>query len=193
MVLLGTLMGLDEVPKQLKALGVPLEKLDKTYVEVSVWARILFLQRFSERVYKGEMEGAVAEAGVYRGEFAKHINRLFPDRRCYLFDTFKGFTDYDISKEQAQSLVNANHLKNVKVEDTLIKMSNLDMDLFEPTLEGLRLFYPLMSEGGVILVHDYFNKAYPNIQKAISDYEKELGKRLHKMPIGDDITMAIVK
>ncbi len=218
-VFLGTLMGLDEVPKQLKALGVPVEKLDKTYVEISVWARILFLQRFSERVYKEGIEGTVAEAGVYRGEFAKHINRLFPDRRCYLFDTFEGFTDYDISKEQEQSLVDANHLKNVKAEDTLAKMSNLDMvevrigrfpetaagleekfafvnldmDLYEPTLEGLWLFYPRMSEGGIILVHDYFNKAYPNIEKAISNYEKEQGERLHKMPIGDDITMAIVK
>lgn len=75
----------------------------------------------------------------------------------------------------------------------MAKMSNLDMDLYEPTLEGLRLFYPLMSEGGVILAHDYFNKAHPNIEKAISDYEMEQGEWLHKMPIGDDITMAIVK
>jgi len=219
-VLLGTLMGLDEVPIQLKELGVPVEKLDSSYVQVSVRARILFLERFAERVHKEGIEGAVAEAGVYRGEFAKHINRCFNDRQCYLFDTFEGFTDYDISKEQDESLTFANHLKNVNVDETLAKMPfrdkivvrvgrfpdtaidiinenfafvNLDMDLYEPTIEGLRLFYPLMSEGGVILVHDYFNKVYPNIEKAIDDFEKELGHRLHKMPIGDDITMAILK
>ena len=218
-VLLGTLMGLDEVPEQLRDMGIPVEKLDRTYVQISVKSRILFLSKFAERAYKEGIQGAVAEAGVYRGEFAKQINKFFSDRKCYLFDTFEGFTDYDISKEQEQSLVDANHLKNVKAEDTLAKMSNLDMvevrigrfpetaagleekfafvnldmDLYEPTLEGLWLFYPRMSEGGIILVHDYFNKAYPNIEKAISNYEKEQGERLHKMPIGDDITMAIVK
>ena len=63
----------------------------------------------------------------------------------------------------------------------------------EPIIGGLRLFYPLMVNGGVILVHDYFKKVYPNIEKAIDDFEKEAGIRLHKMPIGDDISMAIVK
>ena len=218
-ILLGTLMGLEEVPKQIIQLGVSIEKLDKTYVEISVKSRILFLQRFAEIAYKEEIEGAVAEAGVYRGEFAKYINKYFYNRKCYLFDTFKGFMTYDIGKEQAPSLTAANHLKNVKVEETLQKMPirenivvkigrfpetavgidekfafvNLDMDLYEPTIEGLRFFYPLMSDGGVILVHDYFNKSYPNIEKAIFDFEKELGKRLHKIPIGDDISMAIIK
>lgn len=70
---------------------------------------------------------------------------------------------------------------------------NLDMDLYEPTLGGLRFFYPLMVEGGVILIHDYFNKVYPNIITAINDFEKEIGFKLHKMPIGDDISIAIIK
>ena len=70
---------------------------------------------------------------------------------------------------------------------------NLDMDLYEPTIEGLRFFYPLMSEGGIILIHDYFNKGYPNIEVAVDDFERELGSKLHKMPIGDGISMAILK
>ncbi len=219
MIILGTLMGLDEVPEQLSSMGVSESILDRTYVEISVRARILFLQRFSERVQKEGISGDVAEAGVYRGEFAKFINRYFSDRKCYLFDTFEGFTDYDIEREQDESLTFANHLKNVNVEETLRKMPyrdkidvrigrfpetaegvegnfafvNLDMDLYEPTLGGLRFFYPKMSKGGVILIHDYFNKAYPNIEKAVSDYESEICESLHKVPIGDDISMAIIK
>ena len=216
-IFLGTLM--DEVPTQLMAMGVSTSKLDSTYTTISVRSRVIFLQRFAERVYKEGMDGSVAEAGVYRGEFAKHINKCFHDRKCYLFDTFEGFTDYDISREQEESLTFANHLKDVNIEETLAKMPNkeniivkvgrfpetaegitdrfvfvnLDMDLYEPTLGGLRFFWPLMTEGGVILVHDYFNKAYPNIEKAISEFEEELGTRLHKIPIGDDISMAIIK
>lgn len=34
--------------------------------------------------------GAAAELGVYRGQFARCINRLLPDRTLYLFDSFQG-------------------------------------------------------------------------------------------------------
>ena len=78
------------------------------------------------------------------------------------------------------------------LEDTFAFV-NLDMDLYHPTLEGLRYFYPRISTGGVILVHDYFTEIFPNIEKAVDDYERELGVKLHKMPIGDDISIAIVK
>lgn len=219
-IYLGTLMGLQEVQKQLKELNVPLERLDKTYVEISVKSRILFLKRFSERVYKQRIEGAVSECGVYRGEFAKEINRLFPDRTCYLFDTFEGFDERDYKYERNPSETrDVHHLSMTSVDIVMGKMPykekvvvrkgyfpktienledkfvfvNLDMDLYQPTLEGLRYFYPRMSTGGVILVHDYFSEIFPNIENAIDDFELELRNRIIKMPIGDDISMAIIK
>ena len=36
---------------------------------------------------------------VNNGEFAKYINLFFPNRRCYLFDTFEGFSRGDIEIE----------------------------------------------------------------------------------------------
>lgn len=218
-VFLGNLTGFDEIPKQLDLYGVPPTKLDTTQITVFVKARILFLEKFADLVYKEGIEGSVGEAGVLRGEFAKHINRVFYDRKCYLFDTFDGFTEEDINKEPSKSAVVANQFKNVNVESVLAKMPNrenivvkigrfpetaegiadrfafvnLDMDLYQPTLEGLRFFYPLMSNGGVILIHDYFTWAYPNVKKAVADFETEMGIKLHKMPIGDNISMAIVK
>ena len=48
-------------------------------------------------------EGAVAELGVYRGAFAAEINRLFPDRTLYLFDTFAGFDPADVSAEDERT------------------------------------------------------------------------------------------
>lgn len=32
------------------------------------------------KIYAGEVPGAVAELGVFRGDFAKYINEAFPDR-----------------------------------------------------------------------------------------------------------------
>ena len=46
----------------------------------------------SQEIYKNGVAGSVAEAGVYRGVFAGKINRAFPDRKLYLFDTFEGFS-----------------------------------------------------------------------------------------------------
>lgn len=216
-IFLGTLTGLDEIPAQLETLGIPLQKLDRTYATISVKSRILFLQRFAERAYKEGIAGSVGEAGVFRGEFAKHINKYFHDRNCYLFDTFEGFTEHDIAREQKESLTSAEYLKNVNIDDVLAKMPHRDkiilrvgrfpetahgiddrfafvnLDMYEPTIEGLRFFYPKMSEGGVILIHDYFSEAYPNIEQSVDDFEHELGARLHKIPIGDDISIAIVK
>lgn len=45
------------------------------------------------------ISGSVAEVGVFRGAFAKVINRCFPDRKLYLYDTFQGFNENDIKKE----------------------------------------------------------------------------------------------
>ncbi|MBR5407083.1 MAG: class I SAM-dependent methyltransferase [Lachnospiraceae bacterium] len=217
---MGTLMGLNEIQEQLMREGISLSKLDKAYAETSVNARIFFLKRLSERFAKNGITGAVAEAGVFRGEFAKEINKYFPDSRCYLFDTFEGFDERDFSYEEKDSMiVDVNHFTMTSEESVYEKMPNkdkvvikkgyfpeslgdledefifvnLDMDLYKPTLEGLKYFYPRMKEGGVILIHDYFTEAYPNIEKSLDDYEAELGQRLHKMPIGDDISIAIIK
>lgn len=219
-IIMGTLMGLQEVQDQLLQLGVPVLKLNKSYVEISVKSRLFFLRRYSERVYKEGLDGAVAEAGVFRGEFAKEINRIFPDRTCYLFDTFEGFDEKDFAYEAEESMTeDARHLKMTSeklvynkmpykenivikkgyfpettdgIEDKFVFV-NLDMDLYRPTFEGLRFFWPRLVKGGVILIHDYFTEIYPNVEKAVDDFEREMNMIFHKIPIGDDISIALIK
>lgn len=70
---------------------------------------------------------------------------------------------------------------------------NLDMDLYKPTLEGLRIFWDRMVDGGVILIHDYFSEAFPNVRQAIHDFENEINTKIHKIPIGDKLSIALVK
>jgi len=45
---------------------------------------------------------------------------------------------------------------------------HLDADLYEPTFEGLKYFYPRMSKKGIILVHDY--NAWIGARKAVDDF-----------------------
>ena len=71
---------------------------------------------------------------------------------------------------------------------------NLDMDLYQPMLEGLKIFYPMMVKGGVILMHNYFHEDLAtSVQKALEDYETFIGHELCKIPIGDFISIAVIK
>jgi O-methyltransferase len=45
---------------------------------------------------------------------------------------------------------------------------HLDADLYEPTIEGLKFFYPRMSEKGMIVIHDY--NAWPGARKAVDEF-----------------------
>ena len=50
-----------------------------------------------------------------------------------------------------------------------------------------------MIEGSVILIHDYYNIGLPGVKDAIEDYEKEIGRTIYKMPIGEDQSIALIK
>lgn len=69
---------------------------------------------------------------------------------------------------------------------------NLDLDLYQPTLEGLRWFEDRMVSGGVILIHDYFADNFRGVRQAVDEYMRDRKrKELHLMPIGDGISIAI--
>jgi len=62
---------------------------------------------------------------------------------------------------------------------------SLDVDFEESTYQGLKFFYPRMSDGGMIFVHDYHTYYLEGIRKAVGRYEEEIGFRLKKLPIAD--------
>lgn len=57
-----------------------------------------------------------------------------------------------------------------------IAFAFLDGDLYESIKDSLRLVEPRMSEGGVIMVHDYNNPALPGVGKAVDEWLR--GKNL---------------
>ncbi|MEA2378916.1 MAG: O-methyltransferase [Thermoleophilaceae bacterium] len=133
----------------------------------------------AQRVLDERVEGAFAEVGVWRGETSSLLHRLAPERRLYLFDTFTGFPDADLppgatdarfrdTSEQAvrrrvgpsQNVV----LRPGYVPETLVGLEDerfafvlLDLDLIEPTRASLEFFYPRLSAGGYLVMHDYNN------------------------------------
>ncbi len=208
------------------------------------YVRIKTLELIARRL--ANVPGAVAELGVYRGQFASCMNRLFPERTLYLFDTFEGFDPEELERgfrrgEQvsgqeidgiqvsplgagrhgtnpAKSIprrtagegLEAAHKKTSLdlvrekltfperavfrpglfpktaegVEDHFALVS-LDVDLEESTLAGLRYFLPRLSEGGLLLLHDFGNDRLPGVSRAVSRYEEEIGKMLPAVPLCD--------
>lgn len=230
-----------EIEEQLRKLRVPKDKvfvlLDDQETLANVLSnynqydeltdnRVVWLRNFADYAKEKKLEGNVAECGVYVGEFSYFINKYFPDKTLYLFDTFEGFSERDLRVERShnseaflksmyndQSLfAGANEqivlrrmphpekcvLKKGFFPETAVDVCdqfcfvNLDMDLYQPMLAGLRFFYGKMSAGGVILLHDYFHPELPGVKQAVSEFEKERGIKLRKVPIGDFCSIAIL-
>ncbi|MGE1061596.1 class I SAM-dependent methyltransferase [Megasphaera paucivorans] len=179
--------------------------------------RSAVLFRAAERICN--VEGSIAELGVYKGAFAAMLNELFPDRKLYLFDTFSGFDDRDIRTEAECGFSQADmhdfsdtnaaevwerlpHKDNAKIfqgyfpstckniQDVFALVS-LDADLYEPTLAALEWFLPRMAAGGILIIHDWDSNRFKGIRKAVADYEKKHG-RLALVPLGDFHGTAIV-
>ena len=185
-------------PAQLADSDLPEEDLRNDYV------RMATLELLCRRL--DGVPGAAAELGVYRGAFARCINRLLPERKLYLFDSFRGFGEM----EGATASFEAAH-RNTAVDQVLSVMPapdriivkqgffpgslegleerfclvSLDVDFYETTLEGLRYFWPRLEAGGYLLLHDWGSVKLSGVAKALGDYERELGRRIPALPLCD--------
>jgi len=220
LIYIASLPGLNAIYKQLiNEYHISADSIIRNEVELPIIARNRFLEQFSEHVNSFNIDGNVCEVGVFQGDFAKEINAFFPERKFFLFDTFEGFNESDISveRERGFSTMDIGHLSMTSVEMVLEKLPypkmctikkgyfpdtfdldketfcfvNLDIDLYKPTKDGLDIFWPRLEAGGVILVHDYFNSHYPGVKVAVDEFSHSQNVCL--MPIGDGFSIALQK
>jgi len=176
-------------------------KIDKNYFDQ---IRLSTLELVSYEIYKGNLKGSVAELGVYKGKFARYINQYFPDKSLYLFDTFEGFDDRDVTSERQQSLSSGTQdFSDTSIESVLAQMPfadkcvptkgffpqsakgiedsfvfvSIDADLYDPIYNGLQFFYPKLVRGGYIFIHDFNNDNYTGARKAVVQFclEQNIG------------------
>ena len=80
----------------------------------------------------------------------------------------------------------------VAVEDEFSLVS-LDADLYQPMFAGLEYFYPRLSKGGFLLLHEYNHPKFLGVKQAVADFEQKYGK-VAKVPIPDNNgTLVITK
>ena len=150
-------------------------------------------------------EGAVAELGVFRGNFAYAMSKAFEGRELHLFDTFEGFAECDLDEEEEEhrhedftdtsaegvqaripsAVIHKGWFPDTfkGCEDIKFAFVSLDADLYAPTKAGLELFYPRLNPGGAIMVHDYVSKQFPEVKRAVDEFcERE---ELIPCPVAD--------
>lgn len=144
------------------------------------------------------IEGDFAELGVWRGNSAAVLAHFASKHRkkCFLFDTFSGFDERDFSgvdADQTKSFSNTS-LEFVKTTvgdnssavfvpgyfpdsitrdlqlSSTFSFVSIDCDLYEPMKAALAFFYPRMSKGGVLFLHDYSSGLWNGATKAIDEF-----------------------
>lgn len=142
------------------------------------YVRIETFKLAAEEIRQRNVSGNVAEVGVFRGEFAWYINSAFPEKKCYLFDTFEGFLEKEAKEEVAKGNATRGFLeayKNTNIKYVMEKMIyperivikkgafpeslegleetfafvSVDVDFEDSIYDCLEYFYPRMSEGGI--------------------------------------------
>ena len=194
------------LPRQ-RVVPTPASLANSTLPEADLandYVRLATLELLCRRLE--DVPGCAAELGVYRGFFARCINQLLPRRKLYLFDSFEGFAE----EARASDSFQAAH-KNTAVEKVLSIMPyperitvkpgffpaslngleetfclvSLDVDFYQTTLDGLRYFWPRLSEGGYLLLHDWGSPKLPEVARALAGYETEIGRRIFAVPLCD--------
>jgi hypothetical protein len=163
------------------------------------------------------VRGDMVELGVYKGNSASVLAAFArPEKRhVYLFDTFSGFDARDLrgvdgersplfsdtSLEGVKRLVGTDGVTYVPgffPESTAnltlpaaIAVAHIDCDLYQPVKAALECFYPRVSPGGILLLHDYSSGHWPGVRQAVDEFFQKLPEKPILIP--DKSGTAIVR
>lgn len=163
--------------------------------------RLYMLYQNLKALDERQVPGAMAELGVWKGNSAKVLHMISPARKLYLFDTFEGFDKRDVEAESTKLRVGEKVFTDTSLEavrafvgaddgvvyckgwfpDTTVAVEkdekfalvHIDCDLGKPVTAALEFFYPRMSPGGMIIVHDYSSGWWPDVKPAVDGFMQD--------------------
>jgi hypothetical protein len=170
-------------------------------------ARLYALMLNVKQVLAEGVPGEMAELGVYRGNSAAVLAYYArtSGRRLYLFDTFEGFDARDLqgvdrSRGEDFSVTSLSLVRQLVGEQGVVyvpgyfpqsippdiaerfSVVHLDCDLYAPMQAGLVFFYPRLSPGGLLLLHDYSSGYFPGAKQAIDEFVAKIPENLVLLP-----------
>jgi O-methyltransferase len=187
-------------------ISTKLKKIERTYKDrvrfYNFWFQV-------ERLKRDKIEGAFVELGVYQGETAVILHEMDKSRDLHLFDTFEGFVEEDLkdelNKDDRYTVSNFSDTQldtvkslfsdssnvfyykgyfpdtTVDLKETKFSLVNIDADLYKPTIAALNYFYPKLSSGGVLIIHDY-NHTWDGAKQAIDEFKATIPECLIEIP-----------
>lgn len=162
------------------------------------------------------MSGAMAECGCYRGASAYFLAKERPDTVLHLFDSFEGLSattepdrvekaDHfawqkgDLKAGEGIVRETLREYRNVvihkgwipdkfcEVETKRFSLVHIDVDLYQPTLDSIKFFYPRMQRGGVIILDDYGFTTCPGAYRAVQEFMTDKLQYVLHAPTGQGV------
>ena len=159
-------------------------------------ARFYFFCLILDQLAKEDVPGEFLELGTYKGGTATVLATMARKlgRTLYVLDTFEGFAAADLagidadkqmefadtSLESVRSLVGGESVVFVKgyfpataanlPPGARYALVHIDCDLYAPIKAALDYFYPRMSPGGFIIVHDYSSLHWDGAERAVDEF-----------------------
>jgi len=114
------------------------------------------------------------------------------DGKQYDYDTFKGTFAYPAESVRnslsafPEVSIHKGWIPEVLKElpETTWSFVHLDVDLYQPTLDGLEYFYPRMVPGGIIINDDYSQTLFPGCGEAWRKYCDDQGLEFTELTSG---------
>lgn len=138
--------------RQIKEGGFLGEVINIEEMKERMDVRLCTIRLLAQEIKKRNIPGEMAELGVFQGELAKEMNRLLPEKKLYLFDTFSGFHEKDIAVEQEKGTKRASagdfsdtSMALVKEKLPYPKQAIFYKGHFPESLKGLREQLPRFS------------------------------------------------
>ncbi|HSX35436.1 MAG TPA: TylF/MycF/NovP-related O-methyltransferase [Patescibacteria group bacterium] len=162
-----------------------------------------------QRILTTDIPGDIVEFGCYAGTTSLFIRRLIQrSREFHVYDSFEGLppkasqdssaagADFaagklSVSKKEflrqfalaklEPPVIHKGWFKNMADKDmpNEIAFAFLDGDFYDSILDSLKLVWPRMQQGGVLLIDDYNRPELPGVQRAVHDFFHGQLPKLH--------------
>lgn len=179
--------------------------------------RFYFLLLVFDQILKEQIQGDVAELGVYKGNTAVMLAGLARKlgATAYLLDTFEGFDAADLSDvdsdkemefadtslERVTGLVGETNAQYVKgyfpgtadqiPDDARFCLVHIDCDLYKPFVAALHFFYQRLVPGGFLVMHDYGSLHWNGAERAVDEFFAD--KAESPVPVPDGSGTVVVR
>ena len=162
-----------------------------------------------------QVEGDLAECGSYIGVSAWFVANELPDIDFFLFDSFEGLstphcldsvrdglpqwqrgdfqTHEEILRFNLRGFPKVHVLKGwipdrfPEVSERRFRFVHIDVDLYVPTLESLKFFYPRLNPGGIIVLDDYGFENCPGAYQAAQEFMRDKPEVIIHLPTGQGV------